>query len=220
MPGFEDSALIVLLALLLFGPKKLPELARQFGKLMSDFRRASSEFRTQMEDELRISEQADRQKQITATTTPTPAVVPTIDSAQTGEARAEYAGQDPPLPESSLDSALESVPESTPHTPPDDPSIYDEYPPDLTPEYMADTASGPTPVPYLESTAHTMSEAAPATQLIATAGELSIKPPSTGLPTPHTAAAASESLPLPFGEPADSAVPAEHDAHETEAVHG
>ena len=66
MPGFEDSAVIVLLALLLFGPKKLPVLARQLGKLMGDFRRASSEFRTQMEEELRISEQADRQKQIAA----------------------------------------------------------------------------------------------------------------------------------------------------------
>jgi sec-independent protein translocase protein TatB len=66
MPGFEDSAVIVLLALLLFGPKKLPVLARQLGKLMGDFRRASNEFRTQMEEELRISEQADRQKQIAA----------------------------------------------------------------------------------------------------------------------------------------------------------
>ena len=66
MPGFQDSAVIVLLALLLFGPKKLPVLARQLGKLMADFRRASNEFRTQMEEELRISEQADRQKQVAA----------------------------------------------------------------------------------------------------------------------------------------------------------
>src|SRR6201999_3723811 len=64
MPSFQDSALLVLLALLLFGPKKLPQLARQLGKLMADFRRASNEFRTQMEEELRISEQADRQKEI------------------------------------------------------------------------------------------------------------------------------------------------------------
>jgi sec-independent protein translocase protein TatB len=64
MPGFQDSAFLVLLALLLFGPKKLPVLARQLGKLMGDFRRASNEFRAQMEDELRISEQADRQKEI------------------------------------------------------------------------------------------------------------------------------------------------------------
>jgi len=79
MPGFEDSAVIVLLALLLFGPKKLPVLARQLGKLMGDFRRASSEFRSQMEEELRISEQADRQKQIAAieaAAPPTPALEP------------------------------------------------------------------------------------------------------------------------------------------------
>lgn len=66
MPGFGDTTFIVLLALLLFGPKKLPVLARQLGKLMADFRRASNEFRTQMEEELRISEQAERQKQIAA----------------------------------------------------------------------------------------------------------------------------------------------------------
>jgi sec-independent protein translocase protein TatB len=79
MPGFWDSGFIILLALLLFGPKKLPVLARQFGKLMGDFRRASNEFRSQMEEELRISEQAERQKQIAAieaAAPPTPAIEP------------------------------------------------------------------------------------------------------------------------------------------------
>lgn len=79
MPGFGDSAFIVILALLLFGPKKLPVLARQLGKLMGDFRRASNEFRTQMEEELRISEQADRQKEIAAleaAAPPTPVIEP------------------------------------------------------------------------------------------------------------------------------------------------
>ena len=66
MPSFGDTALIALLALLLFGPKKLPELARQLGKLMGEFRRASNEFRMQMEDELRLSEQAEHQKKIAA----------------------------------------------------------------------------------------------------------------------------------------------------------
>jgi sec-independent protein translocase protein TatB len=73
MPSFSDSAVLILLALLLFGPKKLPVLARQLGKLMADFRRASNEFRTQMEEELRISEQSDRQKQIAAIETAAPA---------------------------------------------------------------------------------------------------------------------------------------------------
>jgi sec-independent protein translocase protein TatB len=64
MPSFQDSAVIFFLALLLFGHKKLPELARQLGKLMGEFRRASNEFRMQMEDELRASEQAEQQKKI------------------------------------------------------------------------------------------------------------------------------------------------------------
>jgi sec-independent protein translocase protein TatB len=79
MPSTPDFAFIVLLALLLFGPKKLPQLARQLGKLMADFRRASNEFRTQMEEELRISEQADRQKQIAAIEAAAPAS-PAIDT--------------------------------------------------------------------------------------------------------------------------------------------
>jgi sec-independent protein translocase protein TatB len=64
MPSFQDSAVIFFIALLLFGPKKLPELARQLGKLMGEFRRASNEFRMQMEDELRMAEQAEQQKKI------------------------------------------------------------------------------------------------------------------------------------------------------------
>ena len=66
MPSFSDSAVIFLLALLLFGPKKLPELARYIGKLMGEFRRASSEFRLQMEDEFRVMEQTEQQKKIAA----------------------------------------------------------------------------------------------------------------------------------------------------------
>ena len=66
MPSFQDSALLIFLALLLFGPKKLPELARQLGKLMSEFRRASNEFRMQMEEELRIADQEEQRKKIAA----------------------------------------------------------------------------------------------------------------------------------------------------------
>src|SRR5580693_3227040 len=77
MPSFQDSALIFFLALLLFGPKKLPELARQLGKLMGEFRRASNEFRMQMEEELRIADQAEQQKKIAAMEAAAP-VTPSI----------------------------------------------------------------------------------------------------------------------------------------------
>lgn len=75
MPSIADSAVIFILALMLFGPKKLPQLARQLGKLMAEFRRASNEFRMQMEDELRIEEQKEHQKKVDAMAGP-PSTLP------------------------------------------------------------------------------------------------------------------------------------------------
>ncbi len=73
MPSLQDSAIIFILALLLFGPKKLPVLARELGKWIGEFRRASNEFKMQMEEELRISEQAERQQKIAAMEAAAPA---------------------------------------------------------------------------------------------------------------------------------------------------
>ena len=64
MPSFADNIVLAILALLLFGPKKLPVLAREMGKWIGEFRRASNEFKMQMEEELRLSEQAERQKKV------------------------------------------------------------------------------------------------------------------------------------------------------------
>src|SRR5271169_398540 len=64
-----DTIFIFCLALIIFGPKKLPEIGRQIGKLMVEFRRASNEFKMQIEEELRASEEAERQKEINASTT-------------------------------------------------------------------------------------------------------------------------------------------------------
>jgi sec-independent protein translocase protein TatB len=60
--SLTDTIIILVGALVLFGPKKLPELARQLGKIMGELRRASNEFKFQMEEELRVSEQAERTK--------------------------------------------------------------------------------------------------------------------------------------------------------------
>jgi len=51
--GFPEMMFIFLLALLLFGPKKLPEVGRQLGKFMAEFKRASNEFKSQLETEMR-----------------------------------------------------------------------------------------------------------------------------------------------------------------------
>ena len=51
--GFPEMVFLGLLALLIFGPRKLPEIGRQIGKALGEFKRASSEFQTQLEEEVR-----------------------------------------------------------------------------------------------------------------------------------------------------------------------
>jgi sec-independent protein translocase protein TatB len=50
--SFSDTVFLFFLVLILFGPKKLPEIARQAGKLLAELRRASNEFRSQIETEI------------------------------------------------------------------------------------------------------------------------------------------------------------------------
>ncbi len=57
-----DTLLLMALALVVFGPRRLPKIGRQLGKLMYEFRKASNDFKFQMEEELRNAEEADRRK--------------------------------------------------------------------------------------------------------------------------------------------------------------
>jgi Tat protein translocase TatB subunit len=54
--GLQEMLVIGVLALLVFGPSKLPELGRMFGRAMREFRRASDEFRATVETNLHINE--------------------------------------------------------------------------------------------------------------------------------------------------------------------
>src|SRR5262245_31567745 len=64
--GLAEMLFLVLLALILFGPRKLPEIARQMGRFMAEFRRASSDFQSQIHEEVRKLEleEADPRKHI------------------------------------------------------------------------------------------------------------------------------------------------------------
>jgi len=53
-PG--EIILILLLAFIMFGPKKLPEMARTWGKFMAEFKKASNEFQGQIHEEIRKME--------------------------------------------------------------------------------------------------------------------------------------------------------------------
>jgi Tat protein translocase TatB subunit len=54
--GFQELVLIFVIALLVFGPKNLPQLGRSLGRAMREFRRASDEFRSTIETNLKINE--------------------------------------------------------------------------------------------------------------------------------------------------------------------
>lgn len=64
--SFSEILFLMLLALILFGPKRLPEIARTWGKFMAEFKRASGNFQSQIQDEIRKLEleEADPSKHL------------------------------------------------------------------------------------------------------------------------------------------------------------
>ena len=62
--GVPEMIVIFILALVLFGPKKLPELGRTIGKAMTEFRRASSELKSTFDREMRTLEQETELKEL------------------------------------------------------------------------------------------------------------------------------------------------------------
>ena len=50
--GMPELVIIFVIALIVFGPRKLPELGKSLGKSLSEFKRASNELRSSLEDEI------------------------------------------------------------------------------------------------------------------------------------------------------------------------
>lgn len=55
--GMPEILIILVIALIVFGPRKLPELGKSLGKSLAQFRRASEDFKRQWEDEVAIERQ-------------------------------------------------------------------------------------------------------------------------------------------------------------------
>ena len=66
--GMPELVIIFVIALIIFGPRKLPELGKSLGRSINEFKRASNELRSTLEDEVRVEEQRSRS---TAATPPT-----------------------------------------------------------------------------------------------------------------------------------------------------
>lgn len=55
--GMPELIIIFVIALIIFGPRKLPELGRSLGKSLAEFKRASNELKSTLEEEIRLEEQ-------------------------------------------------------------------------------------------------------------------------------------------------------------------
>ncbi len=86
--GLPEMIFIFLLALIIFGPKKLPEIGRQIGKAMGEFKKASNEFKSQIEGEIRNLELEE-----TAKRDPEPQILPPQGSV--ANTAAAVAAHDP-----------------------------------------------------------------------------------------------------------------------------
>jgi TatA/E family protein of Tat protein translocase len=72
--GVPELIIIFVVALIVFGPRKLPELGKSLGKSIAEFKRASNELRSTLDDEIRNEERR------TAIMSPPPAISPTDPS--------------------------------------------------------------------------------------------------------------------------------------------
>ena len=89
-----DSLILMVLALVVFGPRRLPQIGRQIGKLMYEFRKASNDFKFQMEEELRHCRRG-RPPQEGRRAASAPCAAPAADRASIGLSRSSGTGPKP-----------------------------------------------------------------------------------------------------------------------------
>jgi TatA/E family protein of Tat protein translocase len=62
--GMMELVVILVIALIIFGPRKLPELGKSLGKSIGEFRKASNELKSTLEDEIRVEEQREQRAKL------------------------------------------------------------------------------------------------------------------------------------------------------------
>jgi TatA/E family protein of Tat protein translocase len=60
--GIPELLIILTIALIVFGPRKLPELGRSLGRSLNEFKRASNELRNTLDEEIRLDDERARQR--------------------------------------------------------------------------------------------------------------------------------------------------------------
>lgn len=80
--GFPELMIIFVVALIVFGPRKLPELGRSLGKSLSEFKRASNELRHTLDEEIRLEDRKTPAKPAAPAQQSQPASVPATPPAE------------------------------------------------------------------------------------------------------------------------------------------
>ena len=78
--GMPELIVIMVIALIIFGPRKLPELGRSLGRSLNEFKRASNELKHTLDEEIRVEEQKSTERQ-QAPEIPRPVVIGEEDEA-------------------------------------------------------------------------------------------------------------------------------------------
>jgi sec-independent protein translocase protein TatB len=100
--SFAETVFLFVVALIIFGPKKLPEIARQVGKYLNEFKRASNEFKSQIEQEIAHLDVENQRQSVLRSTAATVegTTSRTLDSAPAEENKIEApASTEAPAPE-------------------------------------------------------------------------------------------------------------------------
>jgi TatA/E family protein of Tat protein translocase len=79
--GMPELIIIFVIALIIFGPRKLPELGRTLGKSLAEFKRATNELKSTLEDEIRLEEQQLQRAETKAATQTAAATSPAAAAA-------------------------------------------------------------------------------------------------------------------------------------------
>jgi Tat protein translocase TatB subunit len=108
MLSVPHLVIIFLVALIVLGPDKLPQMARTLGKAMADFRRITTDFRVQVEDEMREMERQTRIKQMNEES------IRTAEEASTQLLGATPAEEPQPVPATAVASEKPANGESQP----------------------------------------------------------------------------------------------------------
>jgi len=91
-----ELVIILVIALIIFGPRKLPELGRSLGKSIGEFRKASNELKSTLEEEIRMEEQKEQRVK--------------MEAEQSSAIAAGAAAPSPPIPSTFEEVRAESNP--------------------------------------------------------------------------------------------------------------